>query len=198
MAQTTTTRKTMAALLKVQEQLKAPKDKRNNFGGYSYRSCDDILQAVKPLLAENKLLLTLSDEIRLIGAHYYVVASAMVTLIDSDEQSIAVEGWAREPEGRKGLDEAQITGSSSSYARKYALNGLFCIDDSKDPDQQQPQQAAPQQQSAAPTIDDALKEGDTVNGRLALNAYWQNYPQYQNDPRFIKKIEELGRKFPKK
>lgn len=188
----------MAALLKVQEQLKAPKDKRNNFGGYSYRSCDDILQAVKPLLAENKLLLTLSDEIRLIGAHYYVVASAMVTLIDSDEQSIAVEGWAREPEGRKGLDEAQITGSSSSYARKYALNGLFCIDDSKDPDQQQPQQAAPQQQSAAPTIDDALKEGDTVNGRLALNAYWQNYPQYQNDPRFIKKIEELGRKFPKK
>ena len=115
----------------VQSALKAPKGQENKFGGYRYRSCEDILEAVKPLLAENGLVLTISDEIVLIGDRYYVRASAAITDGETVEHAY---GLAREPESRKGMDEAQVTGSSSSYARKYALNGLFCIDDTKDPD----------------------------------------------------------------
>ena len=115
----------------IQSALKAPKGQENKFGGYRYRSCEDILEAVKPLLAENGLVLTISDEIVLIGDRYYVRASAAITDGDTVEHAY---GLAREPESRKGMDEAQVTGSSSSYARKYALNGLFCIDDTKDPD----------------------------------------------------------------
>ena len=115
----------------VQAALKAPKGQENKFGGYRYRSCEDILEAVKPLLAENGLVLTISDEIVLIGDRYYVRASAAITDGETVEHAY---GLAREPESRKGMDEAQVTGSSSSYARKYALNGLFCIDDTKDPD----------------------------------------------------------------
>lgn len=115
----------------VQSALKAPKGQENKFGGYKYRSCEDILEAVKPLLAENGLALTISDEVVMVGERYYVRATATIT--DGD-QSHSVTAQAREPESRKGMDEAQVTGSSSSYARKYALNGLFCIDDTKDPD----------------------------------------------------------------
>ena len=115
----------------VQSALKAPKGQENKFGGYRYRSCEDILEAVKPLLAENGLALTISDEVVMVGERYYIRATAMLT--DGD-QVHSVTAQAREPESRKGMDEAQVTGSSSSYARKYALNGLFCIDDTKDPD----------------------------------------------------------------
>jgi len=115
----------------VQSALKAPKGQENKFGGYKYRSCEDILEAVKPLLAENGLVLTISDDIGIVGERYYVKATATVT---DGENRISVTAFAREPESRKGMDEAQVTGSSSSYARKYALNGLFCIDDTKDPD----------------------------------------------------------------
>ena len=115
----------------VQSALKAPKGQENKFGGYKYRSCEDILEAVKPLLAQNGLALTISDEVVMVGERYYIRATAMLT--DGD-QVHSVTAQAREPESRKGMDEAQVTGSSSSYARKYALNGLFCIDDTKDPD----------------------------------------------------------------
>ena len=115
----------------VQSALKAPKGQENKFGGYRYRSCEDILEAVKPLLAENGLALIISDEIAMVGERYYIKATATIT---DGENSISVTAYAREPESRKGMDEAQVTGSSSSYARKYALNGLFCIDDTKDPD----------------------------------------------------------------
>ena len=115
----------------VQAALKAPKGQENRFGGYRYRSCEDIMEAVKPLLRENGLVLTVSDEMAMVGDRYYVRATATVS---DGEQSFRTTAWAREPESRKGMDEAQVTGSSSSYARKYALNGLFCIDDTKDPD----------------------------------------------------------------
>lgn len=123
-------------LIKVQQALKAPKNQRNSFGGYSYRSCDDILEAVKPLLAEQNLVLTLTDEVRVVENRFYVVATASIFEPKDDTfVSIAqVRGWAREPEAKKGMDDSQITGSSSSYARKYALNGLFLIDDNKDAD----------------------------------------------------------------
>ncbi|WP_142414416.1 ERF family protein [Hathewaya massiliensis] len=120
-------------LLNIQANLKAPKSQYNNFGKYSYRNCEDILEAVKPLLAENKLALTISDEIVLIGDRYYVKAVASVIDAETCDKE-SVSAFAREEENKKGMDASQLTGSTSSYARKYALNGLFCIDDTKDSD----------------------------------------------------------------
>ncbi len=122
----------MELLHKIQKELKAPKNQRNNFGGYNYRSCEDILEAVKPLLTEGASLV-LNDKIVLIGSRYYVKATA--TLSDGDQKATAT-AYAREAETKKGMDESQITGSASSYARKYALNGLLLIDDTKDADTQ--------------------------------------------------------------
>ena len=118
-------------LMRIQSKLKAPKGQLNSFGGYKYRSCEDILEAVKPLLAEEDCTLTLSDEVKLIGDRYYIEATATLR---SGNEEIQVSAYAREEESKKGQDSAQITGATSSYARKYALNGLFCIDDTKDPD----------------------------------------------------------------
>ena len=118
-------------LLKVQKELKAPKNQYNPFGKYNYRNCEDILEAAKPLLAENGLMLTVKDEIVLIGERYYIKATATVT---DGEASMSTSAFAREEETQKGMTAAQLTGSTSSYARKYALNGLFCIDDNKDDD----------------------------------------------------------------
>ena len=120
-------------LFNIQQKLNAPKNQRNNFGNYNYRSCEDILEAVKPLLSENKCVLKLSDEIIYTGERYHVKAIATLTDIETGEKEFA-DGWAREEESKKGMDGSQITGASSSYARKYALNGLFCIDDNKDSD----------------------------------------------------------------
>ena len=120
-------------LLAVQNELKAPKDKRNNFGGYNYRSCESILEAVKPLLQEQGLMLTIKDEVVNIGDRYYVRATVLLDDISSNGE-IAITALAREEEAKKGMDASQITGTASSYARKYALNGLFLIDDTKDAD----------------------------------------------------------------
>lgn len=120
-------------LTTIQMELKAPKSKRNNFGNYNYRSCEDILEAVKPLLAANMCSLTLDDDVLCIGDRVYVKATA--TLTDHVEgATISTHAFAREAETKKGMDESQITGTASSYARKYALNGLFAIDDTKDAD----------------------------------------------------------------
>lgn len=117
----------------IQAELKAPKGQMNKFGGYKYRSCEDILEAVKPLLAKNRLILTISDSLEYIGDRYYIHATA--TLLDTEsEEAVSNSAYARESETKKGMDDSQITGTASSYARKYALNGLFCIDDTKDAD----------------------------------------------------------------
>ena len=118
-------------LVAIQTDLKAPKGQKNTFGGYKYRSCEDILEAVKPLLAREGLVLNISDEVLAIGGRVYVKAKATITDGQNFQTSTA---YAREAETKKGMDPAQVTGTSSSYARKYALNGLFCIDDTKDPD----------------------------------------------------------------
>ena len=120
-------------LSKVQKELKAPKGQYNNFGGYAYRSCEDILESVKPLLEANGLTLRLSDELVNIGDRYYIKAEASLCDVKT-ESFIYNYAYAREDENKKGMDGAQITGAASSYARKYALNGLFLIDDTKDPD----------------------------------------------------------------
>ena len=118
-------------LIKIQSKLKAPKNQNNTFGKYKYRSCEDILEAVKPLLSREGLLLTLTDTIEQIGNRFYVKAT--VKLTDGTE-TVENTAYAREEETKKGMDGPQVTGTSSSYARKYALNGLFCIDDTKDAD----------------------------------------------------------------
>ena len=120
-------------LMQVQTKLRAPKGQYNNFGKYSYRSCEDILEALKPLLAEVGAIVNVTDEIKLIGDRYYVEATASFIDIETGERMIA-KASAREAEAKKGMDDSQVTGSVSSYARKYALNGLFAIDDNKDAD----------------------------------------------------------------
>lgn len=116
----------------IQSNLKAPKGQFNSFGKYHYRSCEDILEGVKPHLQETKTCLVISDEIVTIGEHNYIKATA--TLYSADGGAVANSAFAKEPLEKKGMDPSQITGATSSYARKYALNGLFCIDDTKDAD----------------------------------------------------------------
>lgn len=122
-------------LNQIQKQLNAPKNQRNEFGKYNYRSCEDILSAVKPLLGDD-VVLTLSDDVVAVGDRFYVKAVARIT---DGKESIENTAFAREQFSKKGMDEAQITGAASSYARKYALNGLFAIDDTKDADTIKPE-----------------------------------------------------------
>lgn len=121
----------MKELIEIQAKLKAPKSRKNNFGNYNYRSCEDILEAVKPLLAEQGCTMTISDDIVEVGERIYVKATATIS---KGEESQTVTAFARESLSKKGMDDSQITGTASSYARKYALNGLFLIDDNKDAD----------------------------------------------------------------
>ena len=157
-----------AKLLAIQTELKAPKGQENKFGGYRYRSCEDILEAVKPLLAEHGAVIQLSDTLELVGDRYYIRATA--SLIDSDTgEASSVTAWAREAESRKGMDEAQVTGSSSSYARKYALNGLLAIDDTRDADTMD--------NRASGQAANKLSDGRSVSGNVATQAGAKNVSQ---------------------
>lgn len=143
----------MKELITIQSELKAPKSQFNKFGGYKYRKAEDILEAVKPLLNKQKCTLTITDDIVMVGNRIYVKATA--TIKNEKGEFETTNGWAREEEAKKGMDGSQITGASSSYARKYALNGLFAIDDNADSDttndgqHQEAQQQTQTQQSAA-------------------------------------------------
>ena len=135
----------MKELIAIQAELKAPKGQTNKFGGYKYRSCEDILEAVKPLLRKYNAALTLTDDICLIGGDVFVKATA--TFYAESSAPVAVSAFARHPREKKGMDDSQITGAASSYARKYALNGLFCIDDARDADTNEYSVTAPKQQA---------------------------------------------------
>lgn len=125
--------KVYEALASIQAELKAPKSQYNQFGKYKYRKAEDILEAVKPLLAKYGCALTCSDDLELIGDRYYIKATAMLICVE-DGSTQCCEAYAREEEKKAGMDASQVTGASSSYARKYALNGLLCIDDTADSD----------------------------------------------------------------
>jgi hypothetical protein len=140
-------------LTQVQSELKVPKNHLNSFANYRYRSCEDILEAIKPLLKKHGLSLFISDTVMQLGQRFYIEATATLTCVDTGEQ-IKVTSVAREPENKKGSDESQITGAASSYCRKYLLNGLFLIDDTKDADSAEP----PKEQKPKPLeIDKVLK-----------------------------------------
>nr|DAI43232.1 MAG TPA: ERF superfamily protein [Caudoviricetes sp.] len=156
----------MKELIAIQSELKAPKSQFNKFGGYKYRKAEDILEAVKPLLNKQKCTLTITDDIVMVGNRIYVKATA--TIKNEKGECETTTGWAREEETKKGMDGSQITGASSSYARKYALNGLFAIDDNADSDttndgQQQTQQQEQVKQATnsggSQLHPDNLKEG---------------------------------------
>jgi hypothetical protein len=157
-----------AALLAVQQNLKAPKGQYNSFGKYKYRSCEDILQAARPLCNENGLVLTVSDEIISMGARFYVKATSKVTDIATGE-SVENVAYAREDDTKKGMDAAQITGACSSYARKYSLCGLFAIDDNKDVDTEEYQGKKQEtKQSQPPAVNNGQDEMKRKS-LLALN-----------------------------
>lgn len=163
-------------LLAIQTKLKAPKGQYNKFGNFNYRSAEDILEAVKPLNAEQGLLLTITDEIKEVGGRIYVVATATVS--DGTDE-LKVSAFAREPENKKGMDESQITGATSSYARKYALNGLYAIDDNKDADTDEHKQ----QQENAPKKQQTQKQQPKEPTEKELHEIVEKY---------VRNIEALG------
>ena len=155
----------MKELIAIQSELKAPKSQFNKFGGYKYRKAEDILEAVKPLLAKQKCTLIITDDVVLIGNRIYVKATA--TIKNEKGEFETTNGWAREEETKKGMDGSQITGASSSYARKYALNGLFAIDDNADSDTTndgQHQTAQQQTQATQQTASQQFNSNDLNEG----------------------------------
>ena len=149
----------MKELITIQSELKAPKTQYNKFGGYKYRKAEDILEAVKPLLAKQKCTLIITDDIVMVGSRIYVKATA--TIKNEKGEYETSTGWAREEETKKGMDGSQITGASSSYARKYALNGLLAIDDNADSDTTNDGQHQAAQQQASQQAQDAQHSQQT-------------------------------------
>lgn len=170
-------------VIAVQSQLKAPKNQRNDFGGFNYRSCEDILEAVKPLLKAEGLCLTITDDIVMLGDRYYVKATATLT---DGERSLPNQAFAREPEERAKMDGSQVTGSASSYARKYALNGLFAIDDTKDADALNNGQDAANGKDFDKGKAKAIAEARKAPDLAALNAIYKKYETiYGKDTDFL-------------
>lgn len=178
----------------IQVALKAPKGQYNSFGKYKYRSCEDILDALKPHLAETGLILSVSDDLVMIGERYYIKATATIT---DGISSKSVNGYAREEESKKGMDGSQVTGASSSYARKYALNGLFCIDDNKDSDYTNIGNSTKEESKAKPTEKakevsqtDLAKRVQTdvmvISDIDDLREYWKNHSEYHTNEELLK------------
>ena len=203
----------MKELISIQSELKAPKTQYNKFGGYKYRKAEDILEAVKPLLAKQKCTLIITDDIVMVGSRIYVKATA--TIKNEKGEYETSTGWAREEETKKGMDGRQITGASSSYARKYALNGLLAIDDNADSDttndgqhQAAQQQASQQAQAAQPAKHTATSQyhPNDINEAIQMvsrcvnkdNLVWvmQTYQPLMSNAQFMQtlsaKRKELG------
>jgi hypothetical protein len=185
----------MKELIAIQSELKAPKSQFNKFGGYKYRKAEDILEAVKPLLAKQKCTLIITDDVVLIGNRIYVKATA--TIKNEKGECETTNGWAREEESKKGMDGSQITGASSSYARKYALNGLFAIDDNADSDttndgQQQQAQTQAQQTASQQFNSNDLNEGLAYLSRCVSkdNLLWviQHYQPLCSNAQFMQAV----------
>lgn len=185
-------------LRKVQVELKAPKNQRNDFGKYNYRNCEDILEAVKPLLEKHGLNLTLGDDLVQVGERYYVKATAAVRCnvgSGPEVDELTVHGWAREEETKKGMDGSQITGAASSYARKYALNGLFLIDDTRDSDATNDHGKAPQKPAGGPQAPvDPPKPEPTITADQIANlmrlAKVKGYDTKEKSVGFLNKLAE--------
>ena len=181
----------MKELISIQSELNAPKNQTNKFGGYKYRSCEDILAALKPLLSENNCTLTISDDIVMVGNRIYIKATAV--LANSANETVSTTAYAREEESKKGMDASQVTGASSSYARKYALNGLFAIDDTKDADTLNNSKAYTQPQPTEEEKDAlacALQNISQLNTKDELRDFFNDWRILQNNPQFLAAMSE--------
>lgn len=187
----------MGILTKIQGELKAPKSKYNSFGKYNYRSCEDILEAVKPILSKYDATMTIHDEMVEVGGRVYVKA---VVTFSAGEETRVVTAFAREPDQKKGMDEAQITGTASSYARKYALNGMFLIDDTKDPDTDEYTARTRQGAAQSAKIDsvkvdvlDRLCEQAGVDKSKVLSRYKLDKFEDMTETQFISAVNSLNK-----
>lgn len=182
-------------LHQMQKELKAPKEHVNSFAKYKYRSCEDILEAVKKVLPDETTI-TLSDEVQIFGGHLYIKAMARLSI---GSEFIEAAGWAREALDKKGMDAAQMTGTASSYARKYALNGLFAIDDTKDSDTDEHQNTIKKPVEKSLTSADKEKLAtDFVNGyldTLAMIKSIESLEQLQKDN--LEKLQKVQKGYPK-
>lgn len=178
----------MKELINIQSKLKAPKSQYNSFGKYHYRSAEDILEAVKPLVHAENCTLTLTDDIVCAGSRIYVKATCR--LVNSQGEVIETSAYAREDESKKGMDGSQITGSSSSYARKYALNGMFCIDDNKDADTRSPEQnTSSKTQGGKPDeFYMARQEIDNAKSIDELSRIYNTYKNLHTDADFMESL----------
>lgn len=194
----------MEELIKIQSELKAPKNKYNSFGKYSYRSCEDILEAVKPLLKKYNCCMTITDDVFVAGDRFYIRAT--VTLVNKDGKNIIGVGLAREDKSKAGMSESQITGTASSYARKYALNGLFLIDDTKDADTDEykvesdakaKKAAKPSGGIAASALEIAIAECNAATSMDALMQVWNSHPDLSKDKDFLLAMSTKKKEFQK-
>lgn len=179
----------MKELIIIQTRLNAPKNQRNKFGGFNYRSAEDILESLKPLLKETECFLNITDSIELVGDRYYIKATATIT--NKEGVQVSSSAFAREELTKKGMDASQITGSTSSYARKYALNGLFAIDDSKDADtdefkkqQDKPTKEVDSKEDVSLALQQ-IKEAQTLGD---LTKVYNDWTAFQKDKRFLSSL----------
>jgi hypothetical protein len=178
----------MKELFNIQQYLKAPKDKYNNFGKYKYRSCESILEAVKPLLKENECTLVGSDDIVLVGNYVFLKATYVLTNKEGEKETATA--FARHDDDKKGMDGSQVTGSTSSYARKYALNGLFAIDDSKDADTEENANERKAAESAELVIKALVEKVAQCNTQDELKALYNANPDYKTNDAFRNALNE--------
>lgn len=179
----------MKELIQIQTKLNAPKNQRNTFGGFNYRSAEDILESLKPLLKETECFLNITDSIELVGDRYYIKATATIT--NKEGVQVSSSAFAREELAKKGMDASQITGSTSSYARKYALNGLFAIDDNRDADtdefkkqQNKPTKEVDSKEDVSLALQQ-IKEAQTLGD---LTKVYNDWTAFQKDKRFLSSL----------
>lgn len=169
-------------LVAIQSELKAPKNQRNNFGNYNYRSCEDILEAVKPLLNKHKLTLIIGDDVVEIGGRVYFKSTIKIS---DGKDTIETSAFAREEETKKGMDVAQISGATSSYSRKYCLNAILCIDDTKDADATNTHDKVQSPEiPKLPTLTQAIYETTLAKDEAGLKGVWNKYPEFHKDEKF--------------
>jgi hypothetical protein len=189
----------MKELISIQSELKAPKNLYNSYGNYKYRNAEAILEAVKPLLLKYECLLIINDEITLIGDRYYVKATAVLT--NKQGKTICTSAFAREPLNKKGQDESQVTGAASSYARKYALNGLFAIDDTKDADAlntsaeytQKPQTPAQAPQTDPAKVAEPIAKVQAAKTSAEVKQIYNEYVALKNVKEFYDLVLSRGK-----
>jgi len=182
-------------LMQIQSKLKSPKNQYNSFGKYKYRNCEDILESLKPLLLEHNCILIVNDKIEKVDNRFYVSAEVKLICCDT-EKEISCQAYAREEENKKGMDGSQVTGASSSYARKYALNGMFLIDDNKDSDYTQtikePKKEEPKEPKKETIFNISQKQANLLNLEISKRGKEaDDYIKKIIDYLHINKIEDM-------